>query len=130
MIYHTNIMAECRNRKQRKTKKHPTGVVTAKECAAGKRLQALPAVKAWSQAVEEQIGFKKGSFNKIPKRGTAAHNKLVERQQAILRRAAAATKIQARVRGIRNRKKVAKMKSATPPRRSGRARKATSFFGF
>lgn len=78
-------MAECRNRDlKRKTKKHPTGVVTAKECAAGKRLQALPAVKAWSQAVKEQIGFKKGAFNKIPKRGTAAHNKLVKRQQEIM----------------------------------------------
>tara|TARA_A100001234_G_C12497588_1_gene330497 strand:+ start:107 stop:415 length:309 start_codon:yes stop_codon:yes gene_type:complete len=102
-------MAECRNRKQRKTKKHPTGVVTAKECAAGKRLQALPAVKAWSQAVKEQIGFKKGSFNKLPKRGTAAHNKLVKRQQEILNN--------------KNNKKPS-------PRRTGRVRKATNFFGF
>jgi len=123
-------MAECRNRDlKRKTKKHPNGKISAKECAAGKRLQALPAVKAWSQAVKEQIGFKKGTFNKLPKRGTAAHNKLVNRQKAILREAAA-TKIQARVRGIRNRKKVAKMKSGTPPRRTGRVRKATERFGF
>jgi len=77
-------MAECRNRKQRKTKKHPTGVVSAKQCAAGKRLQALPAVKAWSKAVKEEIGFKKGAFNKLPKRGTAAHGKLVKRQQEIM----------------------------------------------
>ena len=53
MIHHTNIMAECRNRKQRKTKKHPNGKISAKECAAGKRLQALPAVKAWSRALRE-----------------------------------------------------------------------------
>ena len=105
-------MAECRNRKQRKTKKHPTGVVTAKECAAGKRLQALPAVKAWSQAVKEQIGFKKGTFNKLPKRGTAAHNKLVERQQVILKNM-----------NNKNNKKPS-------PRRTGRVRKATNFFGF
>ena len=126
-------MAECQNKDlKRKTKKHPNGKISAKECEAGKRLQALPAVKAWSKAVNEQIGFKKGTFNKLPKRGTAAHDKLVNRQKAILREAAAATKIQARVRGIRNRKKVAKMKknAATPPRRTGRVRKATKFFGF
>ena len=78
-------MAECQNRDlKRKTKKHPNGKISAKECAAGKRLQALPAVKAWSKAVNEQIGFKKGTFNKIPKRGTAAHNKLIKRQQEIM----------------------------------------------
>ena len=78
-------MAECRNRDlKRKTKKHPNGKISAKECAAGKRLQALPAVKAWSQAVKEKIGFKKGTFNKLPKRGTDAHNKLVKRQQEIM----------------------------------------------
>lgn len=108
-------MAECRNRKQRKTKKHPTGVVTAKECAAGKRLQALPAVKAWSKAVKEQIGFKKGAFNKIPKRGTAAHDKLVKRQQEILKNAEELRRA---------------LRRARAPRRSGRARKATNFFGF
>ena len=87
-------MAECRNRDRK---------ISAKKCAAGKRLQALPAVKAWSKAVKEQIGFKKGAFNKLPKRGTAAHNKLVKRQQEILK---------------------------NEPRRTGRARKATNFFGF
>jgi hypothetical protein len=108
-------MAECRNRKQRKTKKHPTGVVTAKECAAGKKLQKLPAVKAWSKAVKEQIGFKKGAFNKIPKRGTAAHDKLVKRQQEILKNAEELRRA---------------LRRARAPRRSGRARKATNFFGF
>jgi hypothetical protein len=97
-------MAECRNKDlKRKTKKHPSGKISAKQCAAGKKLQALPAVKAWSKAVKEQIGFKKGAFNKIPKRGTAAHDKLVKRQQEILKNA---------------------------PRRTGRVRKATNFYGF
>ncbi len=78
-------MAECRNKDlKRKTKKHPSGKISAKQCAAGKRLQALPAVKAWSQAVKEKIGFKKGTFNKLPKRGTDAHNKLIKRQQEIM----------------------------------------------
>lgn len=120
---------ECQNRDlKRKTKKHPNGKISAKECAAGKRLQELEAVKAWSQALREKNILTK-PFKKIPKRGTKAHGELVNRQKAIMREAAA-TKIQARVRGIRNRKKVAKMKSGTPPRRTGRVRKATNFFGF
>ncbi len=78
-------MAKCRNKDlKRKTKKHPSGKISAKQCAAGKRLQALPAVKAWSQALKDEKIFKKGSFNKLPKRGTAAHNKLVKRQQEIM----------------------------------------------
>lgn len=108
-------MAECRNRKQRKTKKHPSGKISAKQCVAGKKLQALPAVKAWSKAVKEQIGFKKGAFNKIPKRGTAAHDKLVKRQQEILKNAEELRRA---------------LRRARAPRRSGRARKATNFFGF
>ena len=46
---------ECQNRDlKRKTKKHPNGKISAKECAAGKRLQELEAVKAWSQALREK----------------------------------------------------------------------------
>jgi len=112
-------MAECRNRKQRKTKKHPSGKISAKQCAAGKRLQALPAVKAWSKAVKEEIKFEKGSFNKIPKRGTAAHGKLVKRQQEILKSSR---------RDLEELRRALRM--ARAPRRSGRARKATNFFGF
>lgn len=78
-------MAECRNKiLQRKTKKHPRGVVTAKKCMTGKKLQQIPAVKAWSRALREIVGFKKGEFSKIPKKGTAKYNAVKARMRQIM----------------------------------------------
>ena len=67
-------MAPCKKiTLERRTKKHPSGVVSRKKCLIGKKLQKLPAVKAWSRALREVVGFKKGEFAKIPKKGSVKY---------------------------------------------------------
>jgi hypothetical protein len=55
--------------------------------SSGKKLQNLPAVKAWRTALDEQFKFGKangGKMKLIPKVGTQAYKKLKERQMQIL----------------------------------------------
>ena len=78
-------MAECQNKPlKRKTKKHPRGVVSGKKCLIGKKLQQLPAVKAWSRALREVVGFKKGEFTKIPKKGSVKYKAVKARMRQLM----------------------------------------------
>ena len=69
---------------ERRTKKHPSGVVSRKKCLSGKKLQKLPAVKAWSRALREVVGFKKGEFAKIPKKGSVKYKAVKARMRQLM----------------------------------------------
>ena len=78
-------MAPCKDIPlQRRTKKHPSGVVSRKKCLIGKKLQKLPAVKAWSRALREVVGFKKGEFAKIPKKGSVKYKAVKARMRKLM----------------------------------------------
>lgn len=78
-------MAPCKDIPlQRRTKKHPSGVISGKKCLIGKKLQKLPAVKAWSRALREVVGFKKGEFAKIPKKGSVKYKAVKARMRQLM----------------------------------------------
>jgi len=78
-------MAPCKKiTLQRRTKKHPSGVVSRKKCLIGKELQKLDAVKAWSKALREVVGFKKGEFAKIPKKGSVKYKAVKARMRQLM----------------------------------------------
>jgi len=107
------MSAPCKNKQlMRKTAKHPRGVISAKKCAHGKRLQKIPAVKAWSQAMKEIMGFKKGEFQKIPKVGTVKYKAIKKRMNEIMNGGNASATV--------CKKKVVTVCSKVPTRRSAR----------
>lgn len=104
------MSAPCKNKPlMRKTAKHPKGVISAKKCTQGKRLQKIPAVKAWSQAVKEVVGFKKGEFTKIPRKGTVKYKAIKKRMNELMNGSETVCK-----------KKVVTVCSKAPVRRSAR----------